>query len=690
MVKGCEPIHRFGLSTCDDWIAEGVSSLASNLQFLVCSMRVSITERQRIPTQSDLSLAWWATCLTLVALFWAAWLFDLGRYAYTSDEAAMALMADSPDAGLPKLNIDEPHGPVYLILLRAWRVTIGGENEYLLRYPSVVFGVLLLAVVVRLARRLGLGRWNSLIAMTLIGLNPQITVHVREVRPYGLMVLTLALAAAVGLSFERLRVRWLASLTSLLAMLAHYFTIPFIGVLGLWGLWAYRGRVRRDWVLTQAVAVLGIGIWLPLMGRAFLSPTSLTTGKTWSFLLPPWETIARVVAAGAQGYREFLTSPASWPAALLLGIGLIVGGLLLKGRGRWLVWALGAGTMVGYALLASVKPVYHPKYMLPWLVFAALGLTAWARYRPLSGRLASLALAALMVLPTWRTLARPYDPGVVDTPDATTTPFDLAHTLLSVAGSNDAFGLGTPDPVHCYYLQHYFESRSLGCRLFPQAPTHSLGDLRIQVASLLSTYDVLWYLDFHNSAWDPQNLATTALNQMAVPLGDEWMADQHVLLFAARTTIEDQAAPIGARFGESAELRGAWARVGNDRLHLVLVWRGLAEPTDVNAKVFVHLVDSTGTIIGQSDGVPVNWTRPLSSWTPGEVLLDVHVLDLAPDADLRGASLRVGLYDADTLDRVVAVDRDGNGYPQEAVTTPLILVLSPEDPADRDPSRDPL
>lgn len=654
-------------------------------------MQVAITgRRSSAPREEGRALAWWATWVALFTLLWCAWLYDLGRYAYTSDEAAMALMADRQDAGLPRLNVDEPHGPVYLVLLRAWRVAIGSEHEFVLRYPSVVFGVLLLAVVVRLARRLGLGRWNSLIAMALLGLNPQITVHLREVRPYGLMILLMALAALVGFSFQRLRVRWLASLTSLLAMLAHYFTLPFIGALGLWGVWAYRGRERRDWVLTQAVALVGIGLWLPLMGRAFLSPTSLTTGKTWSFILPPWETVARVVAAGAQGYREFLNSPWSWPAALLLGLGLLLGGSLLRGRGRWLVWTLGAGTMAGYALLAAVRPVYHPKYMLPWLVFAALGLAAWARYRPLSGRFASLALAVLMAMPTWRTLARPYDPGVVDTPDSTTTPSALARSLLSVAGPDDAFGLGTPDPVHCYYLQHYFAARSLGCELFPQAPTQSLGDLRIQAARVFSTYDVLWYLDFHNSAWDPQSLATTALNQMAVPIGDETLAGQHLLLYAAAATVDSQAAPIGARIDETAELSGAWAHVGNNRLHLVLIWRGLAEHSDVDAKVFVHLVDATGVIIGQSDGVPVNWTRPLSSWTPGETLLDVHVLDIASGADLHGATLRVGLYDAATLVRLAAVDAEDKSYPQNAVTIPLNIVLGPEDPTDRDTTKDPL
>ncbi len=87
----------------------------TNRRCFVCSMFASKTERRLMTARAKLSFRWWATCLTLVALFWLAWLYDIGRYSYTSDEAAMALIADSRDAGLPKLNIGEPHGLVYLV-----------------------------------------------------------------------------------------------------------------------------------------------------------------------------------------------------------------------------------------------------------------------------------------------------------------------------------------------------------------------------------------------------------------------------------------------------------------------------------------------------------------------------------------------------------------------------------------------
>jgi len=83
-----------------------------------------------------------------------------------------------------------------------------------------------------------------------------------------------------------------------------------------------------------------------------------------------------------------------------------------------------------------------------------------------------------------------------------------------------------------------------------------------------------------------------------------------------------------------------------------LIWRAEAE-TLTDYRVFVHLVDATGAIVAQSDAAPANWTRPTTGWLPGEYVLDTHTLALPatlPDGPL---SLRVGLYDPDTGQRLI-------------------------------------
>jgi hypothetical protein len=95
-----------------------------------------------------------------------------------------------------------------------------------------------------------------------------------------------------------------------------------------------------------------------------------------------------------------------------------------------------------------------------------------------------------------------------------------------------------------------------------------------------------------------------------------------------------------------------------------LVWRAEAE-TPAGYHVFVHLVDESGAILAQSDAAPANWTRPTTGWLPGEYVIDTHTLMLPADLPAGPLSLRVGLYDPNTDERLRA-----NGA--EFVNIPLI------------------
>ncbi len=65
-------------------------------------------------------------------------------------------------------------------------------------------------------------------------------------------------------------------------------------------------------------------------------------------------------------------------------------------------------------------------------------------------------------------------------------------------------------------------------------------------------------------------------------------------------------------------------------------------------------MDATGGIVAQSDAAPSEWTRPTTGWLPGEYVTDTHTLilpEMLPDGPL---SLRVGLYDPDTGQRLLS------------------------------------
>lgn len=79
---------------------------------------------------------------------------------------------------------------------------------------------------------------------------------------------------------------------------------------------------------------------------------------------------------------------------------------------------------------------------------------------------------------------------------------------------------------------------------------------------------------------------------------------------------------------------------------VTLVWRAGAGGTGASYTVFVHLLDSQGRLIAQSDAVPAGGSRPTSGWRRGEYIVDVHRLRFNDLAQPGAARLSVGMYDA--------------------------------------------
>ncbi|NOZ30106.1 MAG: phospholipid carrier-dependent glycosyltransferase [Chloroflexi bacterium] len=97
-----------------------------------------------------------------------------------------------------------------------------------------------------------------------------------------------------------------------------------------------------------------------------------------------------------------------------------------------------------------------------------------------------------------------------------------------------------------------------------------------------------------------------------------------------------------------------------DVLSITLYWQALAE-MDRPYKVFVHLVDENGQIRGQRDSEPLNGEAPTTTWVPGEVLQDDYKVILSSEAPPGRYSLRVGLYDPVTWQRLPVTGEHGRG-----------------------------
>ena len=130
--------------------------------------------------------------------------------------------------------------------------------------------------------------------------------------------------------------------------------------------------------------------------------------------------------------------------------------------------------------------------------------------------------------------------------------------------------------------------------------------------------------------------------------------------------------PFSTTFGSEneIELLGydiATRAAPGDRLRVALYWR-TRQPALPGYKIFVHLLDTEGQLLAQSDGVPADWTYPTTRWQPGETIRDEHLLEIPPAAARGDYRLIVGLYDAATGERPIVRDAGGNEIADRRVT----------------------
>jgi hypothetical protein len=120
--------------------------------------------------------------------------------------------------------------------------------------------------------------------------------------------------------------------------------------------------------------------------------------------------------------------------------------------------------------------------------------------------------------------------------------------------------------------------------------------------------------------------------------------------------------PVGVTLGNVAQLVGydvdTTEVVAGQPVGLTLYWRALEGASSVELMVFTHMVSPPPDIrmIAQHDGVPIDGTRPTSSWVAGELIVDFHQLVFKPEelGYLGVTELRVGLYDPTVFEAVPA------------------------------------
>jgi hypothetical protein len=120
--------------------------------------------------------------------------------------------------------------------------------------------------------------------------------------------------------------------------------------------------------------------------------------------------------------------------------------------------------------------------------------------------------------------------------------------------------------------------------------------------------------------------------------------------------------PLDARLGAGVALVGydlsGEALKPGSQLTLTLDWHAIQAST-ISYHVFVHLLDAQDHIWAQWDGVPRNWSYPVSAWLPGEYVVDRYPLQLSSETPVGNLTIEAGMYDAANGQRLPVVVRPG-------------------------------
>ncbi len=598
-------------------------------------------------------------------------LYRLGAESLWYDETVSVHLAGKSLPALIAHTAGDIHPPGYYLLLHAW-TRLAGSSEFAVAFPSLFFGLLLVALAHRLTART-LSPAAALPAAFLVAVSPYNLWYSQEVRMYTLgaalgMGLLLALVALLAAPpGKRPAWSWLAvyALCGALGLWTlYYFAFLLLAVnllVGGWWLIGWRqGRVGWAWLgrwgLAQVAVLLLYAPWLPVAWRQATSPP-----------VPPWRgftPLGRLVveAWSALSLGQSVTPAKVWPALVLFTALFVVGLLASPDRfrrpGGSMAWLLAEYLFLPVLLiyLASfVTPLYHVRYVFtystPFYAFIGAGVI-WLgrRWRPaLWLSLAAIVACSGVSIYKYHTdphyaaddhraavrfLAghwRPGDAVLVNAGYAYTAlltywdgdPIAWRGRLINYSGQvpdggpvvaqtgtvDGDLSLGWGDPASDFYAMSRAEAAAALDRLF--ANSHRVWVYRIYDTVTDPDGFIRDWLDRHGTKFEEQ--VFTGESQLRV---QGFLTGRDPLATAGpsrQATLADGSLELVA-----CPLRSATVPIGGE-VDLAPVWR-VALPLRDDAILFAGLFDEGGQRWAQTDERPLGSLYPAATWPVGSVV----------------------------------------------------------------------
>ncbi|MFA5356849.1 MAG: glycosyltransferase family 39 protein [Candidatus Omnitrophota bacterium] len=211
----------------------------------------------------------------------------MARYSLWFDEAASVLSADYMHEMISKMGMLEERYPSFLSnqFIYYWQRL--GKDEFTLRMSAVIFGMLAVLVIYRVAKHV-FSRKAGIIAAFILAVSPIHIYYSREVRVYSLEILTVLVSVYFlikALESDRMRY-WSGYLAfSLASIYLHYMNI-FILFSGIIFVLIYYRKCRclfKRWLAVNAVLFIFLLPWM--INTAYLVKTMFYSSQKHYWVL---------------------------------------------------------------------------------------------------------------------------------------------------------------------------------------------------------------------------------------------------------------------------------------------------------------------------------------------------------------------------------------------------------------------
>jgi 4-amino-4-deoxy-L-arabinose transferase-like glycosyltransferase len=543
----------------------------------------------------------------------------------------------------------EPHPPLDYFILRGW-MTLAGDSEFSVRFPSAVAGILAVAMAYALGHRM-YGRAAGVAGAAFIAVSPIQIWHAQEARMYAIST-ALALATTLSLweaNRGNRRAPWVAYvLLTAVHCYLHYYAFFIALAQGIWALAAWRRERRRlaAFALAACSIVLLYVPWLVLAFPVLLAYHGNGDSPTLLAML------IRCLRAFSLGQTIQPATAALFVAAfgLLFVLGLYAAART-NGRATSLL-GLWLGIPLAAVWIASLRrPVFDERYVMaatpPFYLFLGVGAAWLAQKKPYGRALLTLLVAACLTGGAWSL----YNYYAVPDYSKTVGWRQVRDYLNAHASSGDVIVQNYPDPSLTYYYRG-----PVPLQVVPGHLESTQDEIQRTVDDLLGRYERIWFLPHPSPGWDPAGAVGQRLDGYADRTGDLMLGKIRLLAYLPLRESWAQMTPVEAMLGDAIRLRGyrlTGAAQPGGVLDLTLYWEATA-PVDQDYTVFAHIVSDGETILAQEDHAPLEGAASTSTWKPGQQFVDHYRISIPADAPAGKARLLVGMYDPTTGDRLGA------------------------------------